>query len=139
MIEKLVNTNLSQSAPGQAASQYLLDKADEAISDKIFDDLVTLMVLLLHGYTFWDSTLPIAVINNRLGLGTAASLTKAINNLNLQIQHEVNLTVVNYPHFINLNDVITYQGSRYFLKSNNVTWDPAGIRQELTIVRWGDE
>ena len=139
MIEKLVNTNLSQSAPGQAASQYLLDKADEAISDKIFDDLVTLMVLLLHGYTFWDSTLPIAVINNRLGLGTAASLTKAINNLNLQIQHEVNLTVVNHPHFIDLNNIITYQGSRYFLKSNNVTWDPAGIRQELTIVRWDDE
>lgn len=139
MVEKLVNTNLSQSAPGQAASKYLLDKADEAIRDKIFDNLTTLAILLLNGYTFWDNTLPIAVVNNHLGLGTAASLTKAINNLNLKIQHEVNLTVVNYPHFIDLNDVITYQGARYFLKSNNVTWDPAGIRQELTIVRWDDE
>lgn len=141
MTEKLVNTNLSQSAPGQAASQYLLDKSNDAIDDKkqMYTDLVTLGMLLLHGYTFFDNTLPIAIINNRLGLDTAAAITKAINDLNLKIQHEVNLSVVNYSHFIDLNDVITYQGRRYFLKSNNVRWDPAGIRQELTIARWDDE
>lgn len=141
MVEKLVNTNLSQSAPGQAASQYLIDKSNDTVNDakQIGTDLATLAILLLHGYTFFDNTLPLAVINGHLGLNTAAAITKAINDLNLKIQHEVNLTVVNYSHFIDLNDVITYQGHRYFLKSNNVTWDPAGIRQELVIVRWDDE
>ena len=141
MVEKLVNTNLSQSAPGQAASQYLLDKSNDAIDDKkqMYTDFATLARLLLHGYTFFDNTLPIAIINNQLGLNTAAAITKAINELNFKIQHEVNLSVVNYSHFIDLNDVITYQGARYFLKSNNVVWDPSGIRQELTLVRWSNE
>lgn len=139
--EKLEGSSLTQGAPGQKASQYMIDKASDALRDKqaLYDDMYVLIRLLFNGYVFFDNSFPIAIVNNRLGLGTAENLTDDINNLNLCIEETLSLSVVCYNHAIQLNDIIKYNGIQYHLKSNNITNNEGRITQELVLVRWYHE
>lgn len=139
--EELQSSNLTQGAPGQKASQYMVDKSSLSLdnSKMLADNLAVLIRLLFHGYVFFDNSFPIAIVNNRLGLDTAVALTNAINNLNLKTEETLICTVINYNHAIRINDIITYNGNQYRLQSNNISQDPTGIKQELTLVRWYDE
>lgn len=136
--ENLESTNLFQGAPGSKISQYTVNKANTALSDKqlIAQSLYTITRLLLNGYTFFDSTLPIAVINNSLGLGTASYLSQEINKLNNSVESSINCTIVNAKHVFNCNDCFIYNNHKYSVVSNNITRDAGGIKQSLQLVGW---
>ena len=136
--EETVSTSLMQGAPGQKASQYTIDKTSTSLSDKqvLAHDLYVLTRLLLHGYTFWDNSLPLAIINNRLGLDMAAYISQQINDLNNKTEERMSLQVVGTSHVYDCNDLITFGGYEYHLDSNTVTHTPQGITQNLQLVRW---
>ena len=139
--EELINSNVTQGASGGKASQYMIDKSNEALDNNKaqYEDLMVLTRLMFHGYVFFDNSFPIGIVNNRLGLNTAVALTNALNDLNLQIEETLSCTVINTDHLITLNDKIYYNGNRYHLKSNNITRDPYKTVQELTLVRYSHE
>ena len=140
-IETLRDSTLSHGAAGQKASQYMIEKSNDALRDKqaLYDDIYTLIRLLFNGYVFFDNSFPIAIVNNRLGLGTAETLTKWINDLNLCIEETISLSIVNYNHIVRLNDIIKYKNKQYHLRSNTITNNEGFITQELTISRWYHE
>ena len=139
--EELINSNVTQGASGQKASQYMIDKSNESLDNNkaMYEDLMVLARLMFHGYVFFDNSFPIGIVNNHLGLNTAVTLTNALNDLNLQIEETLTCTVINTDHVITLNDKVYYNGNQYHLKSNNIVRDPYKTVQELTLVRYYHE
>ena len=68
---------------------------------------------------------------------TVMNLIDATDWLDGRIEERVTLEVLNGTHIFDFNDVLTWNGNRYYLVSNSIRHSAEnGLRQGLEIVRW---
>lgn len=73
------------------------------------------------------------VVNN----DTIIKLVNAIRWLNRKTQETISMDIYDYPHVIDFNDRIIFNGNVYFLESNSVVKTPRIVnKQSIKIVRW---
>lgn len=73
------------------------------------------------------------VVNN----DTIIKLVNAIGWLNRKTQETISMDIYDYPHVIDFNDRIIFNGNVYFLESNSVVKTPRIVnKQSIKIVRW---
>jgi folylpolyglutamate synthase/dihydropteroate synthase len=64
-------------------------------------------------------------------------LTQAIMWLDRKTEESVKVDLYDYPHLIDFNDRIVFEGNTYYLRSNTFTMNERIInRQSLEFVRW---
>ena len=85
----------------------------------------------LNGLSLYDSSFPIH------NVGKLMELTEAIRWLNRRTKETVTMTIYEYPHLIDFNDRILFDGAQYFLVSN-VAMTNARVfnEQRVTFTRW---
>lgn len=130
---EVTNTGLSQGAPGQTVSQYMVDKTQNnfkseavAIAEIIIQNLVKYAhpPLISTTYPVKDQT-------------TIKKLVSATDWLDNKIEERVTVEVLNSEHIFDFNDIIRFRGSDYKLESNSVRHSAEnGLRQGLELVRW---
>ena len=85
----------------------------------------------LNGLSLYDSSFPIH------NVGKLVELTAAIKWLNRRTKETVTFTLYEYPHLIDFNDRIIFNGSEYFLVSNVATTNARIFNeQRVSMVRW---
>lgn len=103
-----------------------------------YDEVITLRetttdtkTFTIYGNPLIDTSFPV-VNQDKL-----AELSAAIRWLNRKTQETISMDIYNYPHVIDFNDRIIFNGNTYFLDSNSVTRTPRIVnKQSITIVRW---
>ena len=128
-----ISNSLGQGAPGQKASQYLIDTANDALKPANSQRQVK---VALNSVAKARQTYPVANLEsftNGIGLRTIANALDNYEN-----KEEITLTgeIVGENHIYNYNDKIIYNGNTYYLISNNITQTPNAIRQNITATRW---
>ena len=85
----------------------------------------------LNGLSLYDSSFPIHNVDKLI------ELTEAISWLNRRTKETVTMTIYEYPHLIDFNDRILFNGAQYFLVSN-VAMTNARVfnEQRVTFTRW---
>lgn len=127
------DTSLSQGAPGNTVSQYMVNRTQEAFKSleaEIAEAIISGILRYLHP--------PMIPTNYPVkDRDTVVKLIDATDWLNGRIEEHVSLEVLNSNHIFDFNDVLTFCGNRYYLVSNNVRHSAEnGLRQGLEIVRW---
>ena len=85
----------------------------------------------LNGLSLYDSSFPIH------NVGKLVELTAAIKWLNRRTKETVTFSLYEYPHLIDFNDRILFNGSEYFLVSNVATTNARIFNeQRVSMVRW---
>lgn len=85
----------------------------------------------VNGLSLYDSAFPIH------NTGKLIALTNAIKWLNRRTKETVTMTIYEYPHLIDFNDRIIFEGNVYFLVSNTATTTERIFNeQRITMVRW---
>ena len=85
----------------------------------------------LEGNPLIDTSFPVADKEKLV------ELTAAIKWLNRKIQETISFDVYNYPHVIDFNDKIIFNGNVYFLESNTVSKNFRIVnKQSVSFVRW---
>lgn len=85
----------------------------------------------IEGNPLIDTSFPVADFEKLV------ELTDAIKWLNRKIQETVSFDVYNYPHVIDFNDRIIFNGNIYYLESNTVSKNSRTVnKQSVSFVRW---
>lgn len=85
----------------------------------------------INGHALVDTSLPVT------DFATKKKFSDAINWLNRKTQEVVSMDVYDFPHVIDFNDRIIFNGAVYFLESNTVTKTPRIVnKQSVRFVRW---
>lgn len=85
----------------------------------------------INGVALIDTTFPVD------GQSYLEALTQAIMWLDRKTEETVTVDVDDYPHLIDFNDRIVFEGNTYYLRSNTFTMNERIInRQSLEFVRW---
>lgn len=85
----------------------------------------------INGVSLIDTSFPVE------GESFLQSLTNAIMWLDRKTEETVTAEVYDYPHLIDFNDKIIFNGNMYYLRSNTVTINEKIVnRQSLEFVRW---
>ena len=85
----------------------------------------------INGLSLYDSSFPIHNTDKLI------ELTEAIKWLNRRTKETVTFTLYEYPHLIDFNDRIIFNGAQYFLVSNIATTDAHIFNeQRISMVRW---
>ena len=86
----------------------------------------------IDGLTLIDTSFPIQDGDSRL-----TELTEAIKWLNHKTKETVTITLYEFPHVIDFNDRILFNGKEYFLVRNTATTTSRVFNeQQITLVRW---
>ena len=87
--------------------------------------------ITIDGNPLIDTSFPVVDVEK------LKELTAAIKWLNRKIQETISFDVYNYPHVIDFNDKIIFDGNEYFLESNTVSKNARIVnKQSLSFVRW---
>ena len=85
----------------------------------------------INGVALIDTTFPVD------GQSYLEALTQAIMWLDRKTEESVKVDLYDYPHLIDFNDRIVFEGNTYYLRSNTFTMNERIInRQSLEFVRW---
>ena len=85
----------------------------------------------VNGVSLIDTTFPVD------GQSKLESLTQAIMWLDRKTEETIKVDLYDYPHVIDFNDRIIWQGNTYYLRSNTVTVNERIVNQQsLEFVRW---
>lgn len=85
----------------------------------------------INGIATVDTSLPVEDFE------TKKRFSDAINWLNRKNEEKISMDVYDYPHVIDFNDKIIFEGNDYHLESNTVVKTPRIInKQSIQIVRW---
>lgn len=85
----------------------------------------------INGHALVDTSLPVT------DFATKKNFSDAINWLNRKTQETISMDVYDFPHVIDFNDRIIFNGAEYFLESNTVTKTPRIVnKQSVRFVRW---
>ena len=85
----------------------------------------------LSGIALYDSSFPVS------GAEKLIELTAALKWLNRKTQETISMDIYDYPHVIDFNDRIIFNGATYFLESNTVVKTPRIVnKQSVQLVRW---
>ena len=103
-----------------------------------YDEVITLRetttdtkTFTIYGNPLIDTSFPV-VNQDKL-----AELSAAIRWLNRKTQETISLDIYDFPHVIDFNDRIIFNGNTYFLDSNSVTRTPRIVnKQSISFVRW---
>ena len=122
-----VSTSLSQGMPGQKASQYLIDSANDALKPA---NSQRQMTVPLTGVAKARQSYPVADYD------TLEDIADCLNLYEGKEEVTLNGEIVGGNHIYNFDDKIVYNGNTYFLVSNNVSRTYNSVRQSITAVRW---
>lgn len=122
-----VSTSLSQGMPGQKASQYLIDSANDALKPA---NSQRQMTVPLTGVAKARQSYPVADYD------TLEDIADCLNLYEGKEEVTLNGEIVGGSHIYNFDDKIVYNGNTYFLVSNNVSRTYNSVRQSITAVRW---
>lgn len=125
--EEFLSDSYGPGAPGQKASQYIIDKSNDALKPS---NAQRQMTVPLRGVARARQTYPVA---------DNTSLTAIANCLDTyEGKEEITLTgeIVGGNHIYTYDDTIDYDSNRYYLVSNNVSQNYNTLRQSITAVRW---
>ena len=87
--------------------------------------------LTTNGLSLYDSSFPIH------DEATLIKVTKALKWLNRKTQETLNISLYEFPHLIDFDDRVVFNGNEYFLVNNTATTTPRIFNeQNLTLVRW---
>ena len=129
----VVQTSLSQGAPGNSVSPYMVSQTQAAfnsLTQQIVQDILDAFLEYLHA-PLVSTTYPVK------DQTTIRNLIDATDWLNGKTEEKVTLEVLNMNHIIDFNDLISFKGNTYRLESNNVRHSAEyGLRQSIVIVRW---
>lgn len=125
--EEFISDSLSQGAPGQKASQYMIDKSNDALKDSQSPRQITVP---LNGVAKARQAYPIA---DRTTLQAIANCLDAYEGA-----EEITLTasINGGTHIYTYDDVINYNGNSYKLVSNSVNRTYDSVVQNITAVRY---
>lgn len=85
----------------------------------------------INGVALIDTTFPVD------GQSYLEALTQAVMWLDRKTEESVKVDLYDYPHVIDFNDRIIWQGNTYYLRSNTVTVNERIVNQQsLEFVRW---
>lgn len=85
----------------------------------------------INGVALIDTTFPVD------GQSYLEALTQAIMWLDRKTEETIKVDLYDYPHVIDFNDRIIFDGNTYFLRSNTLTINEKTVnRQSLELVRW---
>jgi hypothetical protein len=85
----------------------------------------------LNAYALVDTSFPVD------GYDKLEYLTNQIKWLNRKTEESVTLDIYDYPHFIDFNDKIIWQGNTYYLRSNTAVKSETIVnKQTIEFVRW---
>lgn len=86
---------------------------------------------LVEGNPLIDTNFPV------LDDDKLAEITEAVKWLNRKTQETISIDIYDYPHVIDFNDRIFFNGNIYFLVSNTVLKNPRIVnKQSIQFVRW---
>ena len=137
-------TNHNSLTPSQSHTQSF-DSSGNELSGVVgshvagfYDEVLTLWEpfdtqkdITIDGNPLIDTSFP--VVNKE----KLIELTDAIKWLNRKIQETVSFDVYNFPHVIDFNDKIYFNGNAYFLESNTISKNARIVnKQSLSLVRW---
>ena len=125
--EEELSNSLSQGAPGNKASQYLIDEANDSLKD---NQSPRQMKVALNGVAKARQQYPVADLVTLRAIATALDTYEGAEEITIQGE------VVGGTHLYNYNDKIVYNGNEYYLISNQVTRTPGATRQNITATRW---
>ena len=126
---EVINTSLSQGAPGNTVTPYMVDAVQDNLNRGIASDVLNLIDILLNPplvQTNWPA----------VDKQTVRFLIRTCDNLNNKIEETVTLSTVD-THIIDMSETVTYNGNTYHVESNSIIHDAeTGIRQNLVLKRW---
>lgn len=94
-------------------------------------DKIDKMKRTVYGVSLIDTSFPVD------GQDTLEELTNEIMWLDRKIEESVTLDVYDYPHIIDFNDKIIWNGNTYYLRSNTAIKSESIVnKQTLNFVRW---
>ena len=125
--EEEISSSLSQGAPGNKASQYLIDAQNDALKPS---NAVRQMKVPLNGVARARQSYPVADNTSLTAIANCLDTYEGKEEITLQGE------IVGGNHIYTYQDTIDYDGNRYFLVSNNVSQNYNTIRQSITAVRW---
>jgi len=125
--EEELSTNLSQGAPGQKASQYLIDAQNDALKPSNAQRQITVP---LSSVAKARQTYPVADLSTLQAIANALDTYESKEEIVLQGE------LVGGSHIVTYDDTITFNGNVYNLISNNVSVNYNTIRQSITAVRY---
>lgn len=122
-----ISNSLSQGAPGNRASQYTIDAANNALKPAGQQQPVT---VALNGVARARQTYPVA------DLTTLQKIAGILDRLEGRTEVMMSCEVVGGNHIYTYDDKIVYGNNTYYIVSNAVTQTFNSIRQSITAVRW---
>lgn len=129
-------SKMEHSTPTPAQVQELKEKFQKSFNDAFSsnheaDYYTERQSRTLNGLSLYDSSFPIH------NVGKLMELTEAVRWLNRRTKETVTMTIYEYPHLIDFNDRILFNGAQYFLVSN-VAMTNARVfnEQRVTFTRW---
>ena len=125
--EQEIGSNLSQGAPGQKASQYTIDKSNDALKPA---SAVRQMKVQLRGVAKARQSYPVA------DRPTLQKIANALDSYEGKTEITLQGELVGGNHIFDYRDKIRYDNNDYYLVSNNVSQNYNTIRQNITAVRW---
>lgn len=125
--ETVISNNISQGAPGNVVSQYMIDAQNDALKPA---GSQRQMVVELNGVAKARQTYPVADYDTLLAIATA------LNSFEGKEQVQLSGEIVGGSHIYTYNDKISFNGNEYYIVSNNVTQTYNTIRQSITAMRW---
>lgn len=127
--DAVVSDSLSMGSPGQKASQYLIDNANDSIKHEDSSNPRGL-VIALQGVPKARATYPISDYN------TLSAIASCLDQYEGKIEVQLQCELVGGTHLFNYSDKISYDGYAYYIVSNNVRMTGDTIRQSITAVRY---
>ena len=128
--EEEISSNLSQGAPGQKASQYMIDATNDALKPSSSTPSDRQLIVPLTGVAKVRQTYPIA------DLSTLQAVGQALDNYEGKTEETLQGEIAGGSHIYTYEDKIVYKGNEYHIVSNNITRSYATVRQNITAVRW---
>ena len=125
--EEEISSSLSQGAPGNKASQYLIDAQNDALKPS---NAVRQMKIPLNGVGKARQSYPIADRPTLQAIATNLDNYEGSEEITLQGE------LVGGNHIFTYNDKIVYNNATYYLVSNSVSRNYNTIRQNIVAVRW---
>lgn len=124
----VVSTSLSQGAPGNTVSKYMVDAVQENLGWRDFyQDIADLVHFIAAPIV--STTYPV------MDRDTVQKLVDATDWLNGRVEETVTLTTVD-SHIFDTAQKVTYNGNTYHVDRNQITHGPEGLKQALTLKRW---
>lgn len=127
--DAVVSDGLSTGAPGQKASQYMIDNSNDSIRNANAQN-PRQMVVALNGVPKARATYPVADYN------TLSAIASCLDQYEGKTEVQIQLELVGGSHLFTYADKLSYNGYVYYIVSNNVTVTGDKLRQNITGVRW---